>query len=482
MAELEVTERITRAGPQLTAAERRVAQAVLEHPHLVAFGTVADLATQAGAGAATVVRLAAKLGFDGFSALQSSVQDDLSRQLRPAVERIRELADRPHVERHRAIAVTNVTETLDTSAGRASRRSSACSATYADRSSCSPGMPSTAWRCSSSTTSAPCATASARSPATRSPCAASSPPAHRRRRWSSSTSVGYEQWLLDAVAMGRRRRTHDRRLSDGPLSPLAMAAEHSFTLAAHSASPFDSHVGTLGVARTASSPPWPSGCETRRRRVWSRWSRPGRRPARSPTAERGSAYSFVMTEIPRCRWCRRALPERAGRGRPTPVLQPTLPAVGLGVAPTSPRVGLQRRRVGDRASRHSTSCTISSTSWRAQWRTPTPIWPPQTGHRRPPSYGACSTGCSTPPVRWPPAKPPHRQYPPPFRHDEITAVPAAWTRRQVQLRRTSRLLLLLKVVRGPGATGWSFRAIGVSRAAQGVRNTPMTRVTYEGKA
>jgi hypothetical protein len=28
------------------------------------------------------------------------------------------------------------------------------------------------------------------------------------------------------------------------------------------------------------------------------------------------AYRFVMTEINRCRWCRRALPERSGRGRP----------------------------------------------------------------------------------------------------------------------------------------------------------------------
>jgi endogenous inhibitor of DNA gyrase (YacG/DUF329 family) len=27
-------------------------------------------------------------------------------------------------------------------------------------------------------------------------------------------------------------------------------------------------------------------------------------------------YHFVMTELPRCRWCRRALPERGGRGRP----------------------------------------------------------------------------------------------------------------------------------------------------------------------
>jgi DNA-binding MurR/RpiR family transcriptional regulator len=36
-------------------------------------------------------------------------------------------------------------------------------------------------------------------------------------------------------------------LSDGPLSPLAMAADFSFTLAAHSASPFDSHTATLAL-------------------------------------------------------------------------------------------------------------------------------------------------------------------------------------------------------------------------------------------
>jgi DNA-binding MurR/RpiR family transcriptional regulator len=113
LSDLEVTDRITSAGPLLTAAERRVAQVVLERPQLVAFGTVADLALQANAGAATVVRLAGKLGFDGFSALQSSVQADLSRQLRPPVERIRELADHQPVERHRAIATQNLVTTFE---------------------------------------------------------------------------------------------------------------------------------------------------------------------------------------------------------------------------------------------------------------------------------------------------------------------------------------------------------------------------------
>ena len=41
---MEVENRITESGPQLTTAERRVAEIVLTNPELVAFGTVAELA------------------------------------------------------------------------------------------------------------------------------------------------------------------------------------------------------------------------------------------------------------------------------------------------------------------------------------------------------------------------------------------------------------------------------------------------------
>jgi DNA-binding MurR/RpiR family transcriptional regulator len=245
VAELEVADRIASAGPQLTGAERRVAQAVLEHPHLVAFGTVADLAAEAGAGAATVVRLAAKLGFDGFSALQSSVQDDLARQLRPAAERIRELADRPQVERHRALATANVAETID-NVNREGfeavvRRISdlrrpvlvlAGEAEYGvamqfvhDLGALRDGV----------------SAVSGNDVAVRRQLALSPP---------SSTLVvidlrRYERWLLDAVTLAGELGHAIVACTDGPLSPLAMTAEYSFTLAARSASPFDSQVGTL---------------------------------------------------------------------------------------------------------------------------------------------------------------------------------------------------------------------------------------------
>src|SRR3954466_12620615 len=97
---VEVADRIGKASTSLTNAERRVAEVVLANPQLVAFGTVADLAEGAGSGAATVVRLATKLGFEGFSALQASIQQDLASQLRPAAERIRDPAVHDSLNAH----------------------------------------------------------------------------------------------------------------------------------------------------------------------------------------------------------------------------------------------------------------------------------------------------------------------------------------------------------------------------------------------
>jgi DNA-binding MurR/RpiR family transcriptional regulator len=246
-SDIEVTDRIAAAGPQLTTAERRVAQVVLERPQLVAFGTVADLAAQAKAGAATVVRLAAKLGFDGFSALQSSVQRDLTRQLRPAVERIRELDSHQPLERHHAVAMANVNATLGAVdqgmldkvvdllcdlqrpvlvlASDAERGVALQFVTELD--ALRPGVEQV-W---------------GSDVAVRRQLAVSSP---------ASTLVvldlrRYERWLLEAAEIGRTYGHTVVALSDGPLSPLAMAAHYSFTLAAQSVSPFESQIGTLAL-------------------------------------------------------------------------------------------------------------------------------------------------------------------------------------------------------------------------------------------
>lgn len=109
---MDVEQRIGKSASLLTPAERRVAEVVLERPQLVAFGTVAELAEHASVGAATVVRLATKLGYDGFSGLQSDVQRSVSRQLRPAHERIRQLSNVDNIERHVQLEVENVRATL----------------------------------------------------------------------------------------------------------------------------------------------------------------------------------------------------------------------------------------------------------------------------------------------------------------------------------------------------------------------------------
>jgi DNA-binding MurR/RpiR family transcriptional regulator len=244
---MEVTERIATAGPQLTAAERRVAQVVLDRPHLVAFGTVADLAAEANAGAATVVRLAAKIGFDGFSALQSSVQVDLARELRPAVERIREPANNQPLDRHRAIATSNVGDTLD-NLDRTSLNRVVSLLSNLDRpvlvlaGDAEFGI-ALQFVHDLSALRHSVATVSGNEVAVRRQLAVSA----RNSTLLVIDLRRYERWLLETVAMANEVGHTIVAFSDGPLSPLAMQAKYSFTLAAQSASPFDSQVGTLAL-------------------------------------------------------------------------------------------------------------------------------------------------------------------------------------------------------------------------------------------
>lgn len=73
----------------LTPTERRIAEAVLAEPTLLAFGTVSDLADQVGTSRPSIVRFATKLGFEGYTELQQHVRNDLSHHLSRPSERIR---------------------------------------------------------------------------------------------------------------------------------------------------------------------------------------------------------------------------------------------------------------------------------------------------------------------------------------------------------------------------------------------------------
>jgi len=245
---VEVDERIGRAGASLTPAERRVAEVVLAQPQLVAFGTVADLAEAAEAGAATVVRLASKLGFDGFSALQASVQHALARQLRPAAERIREPAASDAIGRHRELELDNVSTTLRALDPKALADLVAHLADPAARvfvlsGDASLGVPRQMVGELQSLRD-DVALIDGNDVAVRRAIALLR---------SSDVVVAidlrrYDRWVVDAAAAARQRGVWTAAITDSLLSPLAAQADRTFTVAAAGGGPFDSHVGTLALA------------------------------------------------------------------------------------------------------------------------------------------------------------------------------------------------------------------------------------------
>ena len=96
-------------------AERRVVEAVLDDPERVAFGTVAELARRSETSGPTVVRVARKLGYEGYRGLQAAAQAEITGDLAPAAERIRRTAGAHDDPLGRALAVelANVEATLD---------------------------------------------------------------------------------------------------------------------------------------------------------------------------------------------------------------------------------------------------------------------------------------------------------------------------------------------------------------------------------
>lgn len=66
---------------QLTPGEKRVARALLAAYPIAALGTLAELTTRAAASAPTILRLTAKLGFDGYSHFQRAVREEVQEKM-----------------------------------------------------------------------------------------------------------------------------------------------------------------------------------------------------------------------------------------------------------------------------------------------------------------------------------------------------------------------------------------------------------------
>lgn len=242
-----VADRIRERGGALTPAERRVAEVILSTPQTVGFGTVADLASSAGAGAATVVRLAAKLGFDGYSELQSSVRQDLMSRLRPAAERIRQQAGQRALDQYRDIEVANVRSTID------GLDSSAVGDLVGHLADLDRTVAAISGDASTGVALQFVADLGLLRPDVE---LLSGNEVSMRRRialLSPDTVVvaldvrRYDRWLVDAVRLVQARGCWIAAITDHALSPLAIDAARSFFVHADADGPFDSHVGTLAL-------------------------------------------------------------------------------------------------------------------------------------------------------------------------------------------------------------------------------------------
>lgn len=86
----DLRARIGAIAGSLSPAQSKVARLVDEAPGVIAFGTVAEVARDAGTSPQTVLRLAGRLGHAGFAGLQDEVRAELVARLPPAADRIRQ--------------------------------------------------------------------------------------------------------------------------------------------------------------------------------------------------------------------------------------------------------------------------------------------------------------------------------------------------------------------------------------------------------
>lgn len=242
-----IADRVTEAGERLTPAERRVAEVLVAEPSRIAFGTVASVAEHAGTSGPTVVRLAVKLGFDGFADLQAAVQEELSGRLRPAVERIRTTPAAAPLERALDLETENVRATLRGADGDSFATAVRLLADRKRRVFVMAGE-------STAGVAAQFADALEHLRDGVCPLRGSEVAIARTMAFLRPADVvvavevrRYERWVVDAVERALECGAQLVALTDSPLSPLARGATVAFTVAAEGPGPFDSHVGTLAL-------------------------------------------------------------------------------------------------------------------------------------------------------------------------------------------------------------------------------------------
>ena len=245
---MSVVDRIMAQAERLTATERKIAAVLTDEPQTVAFGTVAQVAQRAGTSGPSVVRLAAKLGFEGFVGLQAEVQAELSQRLGPARDRIRQSLPGDLLSGIQEAELDNVARTFDGLDRQSVERTAALLA-EADRH---------VWIHPGELT-APVGTVLGTLLGQLRPGVT--------LLGGSEMAVGramadlqpgdvlvaidihrYERSLVRGVSLARDRGAEVIAITDGPLSPLITGARETFFICARGIGPFDSMVGGVALA------------------------------------------------------------------------------------------------------------------------------------------------------------------------------------------------------------------------------------------
>jgi DNA-binding MurR/RpiR family transcriptional regulator len=94
----DVIDELRRQYDRLTQSQKRIAEYIVDHPDLVAFSTVDQMAGQLGVNPSTIVRFTYRLGLKGFPDLQERTRVLVRGQLSAASEIVNENSVLAHLE------------------------------------------------------------------------------------------------------------------------------------------------------------------------------------------------------------------------------------------------------------------------------------------------------------------------------------------------------------------------------------------------
>ncbi|KKN67319.1 hypothetical protein LCGC14_0462920 [marine sediment metagenome] len=102
---------------ELTAAERKVAAVLLDEQLLTGLQSINRLAEYAEVSSPTIIRLARKLGFDGFSGMQDAIRDEIAARMKQPLAKLdtsKQIGDSDHIISRFIEAVSsNINRTLE---------------------------------------------------------------------------------------------------------------------------------------------------------------------------------------------------------------------------------------------------------------------------------------------------------------------------------------------------------------------------------